>query len=552
MSLPHLFKQIAWGVFTLFFSSALFAQNTVSLDLNDAERRWLAQHPVIRLASDIAWPPFEWVDDEKQFKGIATDYMHLIEKRLGIRFEVDTEMNWPEVVDAVKQRQLDVFSCVAKTPERESYVNFTRPYLSFPMVIVTTQDVSYIDGINGIKDMLVSVVKGYATHEFLAANHPEIKLALVDTSEEGMEAVSLGRANAFVDNIATATRIIQNSGLTNLKISGEMPIRYELHMAVRSDWPELVSILQTALDSISDSERRDIHNRWIGVRYEHGIDYGLFWKSFSVFILILGFLYFYNRKLANEIAHRKKAEENAMKARDDADKANQAKSEFLSVMSHELRTPLTSIKGALGLLTNDVVEIPPEKARNMLHIANDNCDRLILLINDILDIEKLLAGKMVFQNQIIVVGDLIARGVSANQGYADHYGVSLMVNNNECEDCLIDADESRMMQVLSNLISNAVKFSPANGCVRINTQRMGTKVRISVVDDGEGIPTEFRNQIFTHFSQADSSDTREKSGTGLGLAICREIMQRQGGEIGFVSETGQGSRFYFELKLCEK
>lgn len=519
------------------------------LNLTESERNWLKQHSVIRLASDNAWPPFEWIDEDNHYRGMAADYMRLVESRLGINFEVERNKAWPDVVEAVKKHELDVFSCVAKNPQREEFVNFTRPYLSFPMVIVTTHEVNYIDGVDGIKDMHVSVVEGYATHEYLVANYPEIKLHIVNTSEEGLEAVSQNRVDAFVDNIATASRIIQNSGLTNLKVSGEMPIRYELAMAVRKDWPELVSILQKALDSISSEQRREIHNRWIGVRYEHGFDYDLFWKSFAVFVLITGFLYFYNRKLSKEVSHRKIAENNAMKARDDADKANRAKSEFLAVMSHELRTPLTSIKGALGLLSGGAVKDMPEKARRMLDIANDNSDRLIILINDILDIEKLLAGKTVFQHETVMVAELLRRAEASNQGYADQYDVSLAVELNAAEACSIIADESRLMQVLSNLISNAVKYSPKGGCVRITAERIDNKLRISIIDNGEGVPTEYRERIFTHFSQADSSDTREKGGTGLGLAISKEIIERQGGAIGFSSTPGRGATFYFEFDI---
>lgn len=352
-------NQIILFIIMMVFVANLFANSAIEVDLTPGQRIWLNKHPVIRLATDNAWPPFEWIDDEMQYQGIASDYMSLIEKRLGIQFELEKNKPWPEVVAAVKERKLDVFSCVAKNPQRLKYANFTQPYLSFPMVIITTSEVSYIDGVNDLKNLHVSVVKGYATHEYLTAHHPNIKLYLVKTSEEGLDAVSKGKVNVFIDNIATATSIIKSKGLTNLKISGEMPVRYELAMAVRNDWPELINILQLALDSVSDEERQIIHNKWIGVRYEHGFNYDLFWKSFSVFILILGFLYFYNRKLSVEINQRKIAEQNAMKARDEADKANKAKSEFLSVMSHELRTPLTSIKGALGLLIGGkVADIP--------------------------------------------------------------------------------------------------------------------------------------------------------------------------------------------------
>ena len=549
MRLNRFKKQITAFTVMMLFAPIIFAQADAELGLTDAEQSWLKKHSVIRLASDIAWPPFEWVDSEMQYQGIATDYMKLVELKLGIRFEVETAKPWPEVVTAVKERQLDVFSCVARNPQREKFVNFTRPYLSFPMVIVTSSDVNYIDGIKDMKSMHVSVVQGYATHEYLAANHPEIKLHIVKTSVEGLEAVSHGKVDAFVDNIATASNIIQDEGLTNLKISGEMPIRYELSMAVRKDWPELVNILQRALDSISDEQRKKIHNKWIDVRYEHGFDYILFSKSFMVFLLIVSALYFYNIKLSQEVNQRKRAEELAMKARDEADKANHAKSEFLSVMSHELRTPLTSIKGAVGLLVDGKKIELPEKARTMLDIANQNCDRLALLINDILDIEKLLAGKLILNTDRVVIADLLKKATTANQGYADKYGVSFSIDSTERDDCTVIADENRLMQVLSNLLSNAIKYSPEGGDVRITAECGTNKVIISVNDQGKGVPAEFRSHIFKRFSQADSSDTREKGGSGLGLAIAKGIIEQHGGKIGFTSIPGKGATFYFELDL---
>jgi len=549
-------KRLALSLIILMLcTSTLYATTNDDLKLTNAQNAWLNNHKVIRLASDIAWPPFEWINSDMQYQGIAADYMRLIESKLGIRFEVDKTKSWTEVVTAVKERKLDVFSCVVKNPQRQKYVNFTRPYLSFPMVIITLDDVGYIDGIKDLKNMRVSVVKGYATHEYFKANYPNIKLHTVKTSEEGLEAVSQGKVNAFVDNIATATNIIQKRGLTNLKISGEMPIRYELSMAVRKDWPEFIAILQNALDSITDEQRKQIHNKWIGVRYEHGIDYSLFWKSFIVFVLIVFSLYFYNRKLSQEINQRKIAEDAAMKARDEANKANRAKSQFLSVMSHELRTPLTSIKGAIGLLAGGVIADLPDKALDILRIANENSDRLTILINDILDIEKLLAGKMTFHKVNLIIGDVINKATNANQGYAGQYDVSFKIEINECSDVVITADENRLMQVLSNFLSNAVKYSPKGGIVRVSAECKDHKVRISVIDQGKGFPIEFQKQIFTYFSQADSSDARDKGGTGLGLAISKEIIERHGGIIGFQceqeqeQEQEQETTFYFELDI---
>lgn len=232
-------------------------------------------------------------------------------------------------------------------------------------------------------------------------------------------------------------------------------------------------------------------------------------------------------------------------------KANQAKSEFLSRMSHELRTPLTSIKGALNLLSGDALNNEPERDKDMMRIASENSDRLKLLIDDILDFEKLELGKMAFHQMPIEVERLIRKAVEINQGYADNYGIRFSVEENNCSSCIVFIDEQRLMQAFSNFLSNAVKYSPKEGYVRITSQCDNNKVRIAVIDQGEGIPEEFREHIFTSFSQADSSDTREKGGTGLGLVIAKEIIEGHGGKVDYDSLPGQGTTFYFELNTIK-
>lgn len=550
------FRSFSWTLFLLsilFFGSfkVVAAQNTAQpLVLTPSEEQWLAQHQNIKLAIDIAWPPFEWVD-ENQYKGISSDYIALVEKKLGIQFDVEKEKTWPEVIKAVKNKQLDVYSCVARNPEREEYVTFTKPYLSFPMVIITTDSIDYIDGINGLEGIKVGVVEGYATHEYITKHHPQIQLKLYKNTQAGLKDISQGKTTAFIDNIATATTLIKQEGLTNLKISGEMPIRYELAMAVRKDWPEFVTILQKALNSITNKQHQEIQNRWIRVRYEHGFDSTLFIQSLIFFVTILVLLFFYNRKLVKEIDQRKKAEEQAKLSRDAANKASKAKSEFLSVMSHELRTPLTSIKGALNLLQSDLVLNDKNKVKEMLNIANKNSERLLLLINDILDIEKLLAGQMSFHKQKINLTQLITTAIESNHGYAQPYQVNLKSEFINCEQIEIYVDENRILQVLSNFISNAIKYSPKNETVIIRAEHEGEIIRVSVIDRGQGVPESFREKIFGHFTQADSSDTREKGGTGLGLAISKEIIERHGGKIGYTSPPGKGATFFFEFKVTK-
>ena len=225
------------------------------------------------------------------------------------------------------------------------------------------------------------------------------------------------------------------------------------------------------------------------------------------------------------------------------------KAEFISTVSHELRTPLTAISGALGIVAAGAAGAMSDTATRMLQIAHNNSQRLIYLVNDLLDMEKLVAGKMEFQLKLQPLLPLVEQSLEANASYAQQYQVSYQLQPGS-HDAQVNVDGLRLEQVLANYLSNAAKFSPPGGQVEVEVRRRFGWVRVSVRDHGRGIPEEFRARIFTKFSQADSSDSRQKGGTGLGLAICKELIERMGGRVGFDSVPEQGAVFYFELP-CE-
>lgn len=222
------------------------------------------------------------------------------------------------------------------------------------------------------------------------------------------------------------------------------------------------------------------------------------------------------------------------------------KSEFTAVVSHELRTPLTSIRGSLGLILGALSSSLQPKVKDLLEIAQSNCERLVLLVNDILDIEKFSAGQMRFEFQTVPLAGLVQQAVDANEGYARKFHVRFEVRPMDPA-CQVSVDPDRFIQVMSNLLSNAAKYSPSEGAVRVQTEMRGDHVRVSVRDDGPGIPEGFRERIFEKFSQADASSTREKGGTGLGLHIAKRFVEHMQGRIGFESEAGRGSTFWIEL-----
>ena len=232
--------------------------------------------------------------------------------------------------------------------------------------------------------------------------------------------------------------------------------------------------------------------------------------------------------------------------------ADKMKNEFISTVSHELRTPLTSISGALGLIMGGALGELPEKVQKLLTTAHRNSKRLAHLINDLLDIEKIAAGKLHFDMQVQPLMPLIEQALESNRSYGSDRSVTLsLACGDDALEALVIVDPQRLSQVLANLLSNAIKFSPDGDEVTLAVEVSDKTIIVSVIDNGPGITDAFREKIFQRFAQADSSDTRAKDGTGLGLAITRELVEHMGGRINFESDEGKGSRFFFELPLVQ-
>jgi len=223
------------------------------------------------------------------------------------------------------------------------------------------------------------------------------------------------------------------------------------------------------------------------------------------------------------------------------------KDEFVSTVSHELRTPLTAIRGSLDLLKGNAIGTLPEEATAMVKIAYNNTERLLMLINDILHISKLESGIQTFRLQEIDLNKFLQQAIEANQPYASQHSIKLKLHNSPT--ISINADSNRLMQVMYNLISNAVKFSKPGQQVDIKTIHINGQIRVDIIDKGAGIPPEFRSTIFEKFTQADSSDSRRVSGTGLGLSIAKAIIEYHQGKLDFTSELGKGTHFFFTLPI---
>jgi signal transduction histidine kinase/CheY-like chemotaxis protein len=282
--------------------------------------------------------------------------------------------------------------------------------------------------------------------------------------------------------------------------------------------------------------------------------------SYLALLATCGFLLFAllraqrtTRELAEQLTRAREQQHQDKLQLNERSQLDTLKDEFISTVSHELRTPLTSIRGALGLLSSGTIGDVDAKALNLLRIATTNADRLIRLINDILDLERMESGRAPLQIRRCSLRDLCHQAIETMTGMADANMVHLELVPSTVaqaaapEALFFDGDGDRIQQVLTNLLSNAVKFSPQASTVRVHTDATHDSILLKVVDEGRGIPQEKLDSIFDRFQQVDPSDHRQRGGTGLGLAICRSIVHQHGGSIWAQRNLGPGTTFYVML-----
>lgn len=285
----------------------------VELSLDAEERAWLAQHPVLRVSGPRAFPPFYFFGEQNLARGMAVDYLQAIAEPLGLTLRFEGPLPWPETLNRIKAREIDIAPCIARSPEREAFLLFSRPFLSFPLVIFSRKDAPFIGGLADLQDRKVALVRDNVVNEWLRRDGIGIAPVIVGTPLEALQAVALGEAEATIDNLAAGSYLIDTHGLVNLKVAAPTTYgNYDLQMAVRKDWPILQRILDKALAALSPAEHAALRARWLSVRYEYGITptdvlKWLLLVGLSV-LAVLGVMLRSNRRLKLEIRQRNAAE----------------------------------------------------------------------------------------------------------------------------------------------------------------------------------------------------------------------------------------------------
>ncbi|MBF0398578.1 MAG: transporter substrate-binding domain-containing protein, partial [Desulfobacterales bacterium] len=419
-------------------------------------------------------------------------------------------------------------------------------------VILTRSDAPFITGIKDIQNKKVGVQAG-TSHEGFVKEHTSIKPITYPTLQEGLMALSGGQVEAFVVNIASASYWIRKLNLTNLKVAAQASFEiFYLYFAVRKDFPELLSIINKGLNSITQEEDQEIQRKWVSIEYKTGVDIRLIWKyvfyiSIGLF-LFFSLILFWNYRLKKEITIREKAELELERHAHELEKANEQlkeldhlKNMFIASVSHELRTPLNSIIGFTGIILQGLTGELNPKQKDQLTRVYSCANHLLGLITDVIDISKIEAGRIDVYPKKFRVNEIIQEAIISIQPQLQ--AKSLSLESDVPEDLMVNTDRKRFQQCILNYLSNALKYSE-KGTIKIVARDVGKYVEVKISDTGIGISEADVKRLFEPFERIDSHLRVKAGGTGLGLYLTRKIAQELlKGDISVESELHKGSVF---------
>ncbi len=528
---------------------------------------WIRNNSKLEIAGDPFWPPYSFFDEQGNYVGIIPDLINEVFKNSNLQVEYVKTNSWADTVDLIKNKKIDLIDAISYSPSRSEYLNFSSNYLGAEIVIIANnKETNYINSFINITNKNIATVKGYSIIEDIKQDFPQIKnIKEYETPLEGLKDLSNSRIDYFILDIPSFEFYSKKYSLSNLKIVGPTGYNYKYGFGIKKDDQKLVSILNKLLENVPSSKKDEIYRKWVKIEYEQKIDYDLIQKIVVFALFIIAGTIYWNRKLKEEIRAKEKVQKELEKERNNIQQLNdeltkakeiaenvaKQKSEFLANMSHEIRTPMNSVIGFTEILDK---EINNPIHKEYLSSIKKGGNALLRIINDILDLSKIEAGKLEIKNESLNPTNIFLEIESIFHSKIISKNISFIVDIDKTIPKYIIIDGVRIRQILFNLIGNAIKFTE-KGHIKLKVENIykdniKSKVDLifSIEDTGIGIDETNLNNIFNAFEQQNNHDVAKYGGTGLGLAICTKLTHMMNGEINVKSEKNKGSVFTVILR----
>ncbi|OAI43062.1 hypothetical protein AYO41_02975 [Verrucomicrobia bacterium SCGC AG-212-E04] len=537
------------------------------IDPSPAERAWLDQKPTVTVGIDPSWPPFSFVDRSGAHEGIDADLVRLVASRLGLNLQIAKTVSWQQTMQQMQAKKVQLVPGVAYHAGRSPGYVYTDPYLSFPVAIVTRADGPFHVTLRELPDEVLALPRDYVTTLNVQRDYPRLRVTLTKDAAEALKMVASGDAFATVENLATATYLIKTNGLTNLKIAGLTDYQFELRFAIAADQPELASLVNQVLKGLPEDQFARICDRWIPV--EFAMDDGwtrvgrrLVWVALGV-LSLLGLIFLWNRRLAGELGTRRRMQDELADANLRLEAANtrlrqlnEESEMFMNIAAHDLRSPLNIILLSCEMLETQAAaatgaaEVKAPPSQRLIDGIKESVLRMNGLVQNFLSAQVIAHGDSELVRLPINFSEAVQRAVERHTPEAALKRITLTSEDGTA--ARVTGDAGAIDQVLDNLISNAIKFTPPDGLVRLRVRCAEGHVRLEVHDDGPGISDEDLPKLFTRFTKLKSRPTARESSTGLGLSIVKHFVTTMSGRVWCEPNAGgQGACFVVEFPALD-
>ncbi len=559
------------------------------------ESKYLQKKSKINLCVDPDWMPYEKVEDHKHV-GIVADFMKDFQKKIGIPLELVETKDWTQALKYVENRNCDVLSLVMDMESRRHYMNFTKPYVTAPLVLVTKRNVSFISDLKDLKNKKIGIQKNFASNEIIRTNYPNFEVVDVAHLRDGLKKVERGELFGQVTTHLNVAYAFQEEFYGSLQISGKFDEQWHLSVGVRNDDLLLLNIFEKIVNSISDETRQRIINKWVSVKYEKSIDYKLFWSiiSFLVFVLLsISYTYILQRRYINKLTKVKKEIEmlnstlekkvqsrtqelelsntklklktqelehlnNTLDIRIKEEINNRKKQEqlliqqsklaemgeMISMIAHQWRQPLSALSTIIQNihLRHSLGKLDKEYLDKQRLLSNALTEKMSMTIDDFRNFFKPNKEKQEFsikdaiQQTIFLIDDSFKSS-------------SIKIENQISDDVILNGFQSELSQVLLNIITNSkdafLENNIENPRITVKTKKVQTHIKILVCDNAGGINESIINKVFEpYFTTKDSYN-----GTGLGLYMSKMIIeQNMNGQLS-VKNIDQGVQFTIYIPI---
>ncbi|MCF7971268.1 MAG: transporter substrate-binding domain-containing protein [Methylococcaceae bacterium] len=534
-----------WQVFAcpilFIFSLSVNAESHVSDQVHDVQRERQG-FEVIRLCAQLDFMPYESIDEQGQYIGIIADFIRLLAEKMHKQLVLVKTLDTQQAQEFLKQQRCDIMSVIAQNKEAEGFLNVTEPLLQQPIGLAALADSEFIGDISQALEHRFAVVQETVLYETLRSQYPSIKITPVENAKIGLAMVASGKLFAYIDSVAIIAYQVQKQSILNIKIAGELALKFPIAIAIRKDNPLLLGEFNGAIAELREQEKLFILNKWLSINYQRGFNYGYLSQYLApIFVMLLAFLVHYvfllrnNKKL--QTSNNKLMSENECinSVLEQEQQAVNQSIQFAEMISHEYRTPVSIISTNLDILALK----NQQKAfaiDSQLTKMRDSVAKLIALVETALSREKLLTGKLV-AHKIRVDFYLIVQQVlfELKKSYPRRQVVL------HCEQIKLPffGDPELLILLLTNLLENAFKYSASDKVVALSLVLSAKQLTIEVADQGIGIMHTDMEHIFDKYHRA--SNAVNTSGIGLGLFMAKLVVVQHGGEISVVCPVEGGT-----------